>query len=326
MDLLDKTLLITGIGDFIGLRAAEMALARGMKVQGLEPSPEKAEHVEGLGIKVVVGDINDLEALHVACTGADIVFHTSSLAEAAGDLDVFRRVNVEGTVQTAKVARDNGVQTFVHLSTVMVYGFKFPDQITEEGQLRDEKNPFCLSKIESEREIMAFNEPGKFGVIILRPGDIYGPGGHVWVVKPVQLMQAKKFVLINGGKGVCNHVYVDNLIDALFLALEHEAHGEVFNITDGDPTTWKEYYHYLADISGQARPGIAMPAVVAKTALKQMGKNADILPESIDFITRAQTYSIEKAKRLLGYEPRITLAEGMARTREWLEQAGVLQR
>jgi nucleoside-diphosphate-sugar epimerase len=326
MNLQDKTLLITGIGDFIGLRAAEMALARGMKVQGLEPSPAKAAYVENLGIKVVIGDINNLEALQVACTGSDIVFHTSSLAEASGDINVFRQVNVEGTVQTAKVAQNNGAQTFVHLSTVMVYGFKFADQITEEGQLRDEKNPFCLSKIESEREIMAFHKPGQFGVIILRPGDIYGPGGQVWVVKPIQLMQQKKFVLINGGKGVCNHLYVDNLIDALFLAIEQEAHGEVFNLTDGEQTTWKDYYHHLADISGQTRPAIAMPAVVAKTVLKQMGKNADILPESIDFVTRAHTYSIDKAKRLLGYQPRITLAEGMARTAEWLERSGVLQR
>jgi nucleoside-diphosphate-sugar epimerase len=324
MDLQNKTLLITGIGDIIGRRTAEIALSRGMRVQGLEPCPIKARRLEALGINVVVGDINDVQALQLACEGAEIVFHASFMAEAGGDLALFRRVNVEGTVKTAQVAKRYGVKTFVHLSSVLVYGFKFPDQITEEAILHNEKNPFCLSKIESEREIMKFNDPGHFGIIILRPGDVYGPGAEVWVVKPLRLMQNKKFVMINGGKGIFNHLYIDNLADALFLALEREANGEVFNITDGVRTTWKDYYHRLADVSGQVKPVISMPALAAKTALRQMGKAVDLMPESIDFVTRANTYSIEKARGILGYEPRITLDEGMTLTGEWLASSGYL--
>jgi nucleoside-diphosphate-sugar epimerase len=324
MNLQNKTLLITGIGDFIGLRTAEMALARGMQVRGLEASPEKAWWAESLGATVVVGDINDVSALQTACAGADIVFHTTSHAEAGGDLAVFRRVNVAGTITTAEVAKSAGVRTFVHLSSVMVYGFKFPDQITEEARLYSARNPFCLSKVESEQEIIKFNHPPQFGVIILRPGDIYGPGAQVWIVKPLQLMQKQSFVLINGGKGICNHVYVDNLVDAFFLALEKEAHGQILNITDGCRTTWKDYYHHLAGVSGQSKPELSMPALAVKTALQQMGKTLDLMPESIDFVTRTQTYSIEKAKRLLGYAPRIDLAEGMTRTGEWLASSGFL--
>ena len=324
MNLTNKTLLITGIGDFIGLRAAQMAIERGMKVQGLEPSPEKAKKAQELGAVVFVGCTNDEESLEKACEGADIVFHTAAITEAGGELEFFRRVNVDGTINTAKAAKKAGVKTFVHLSSVMVYGFKFPDQITEEGPLRGENNPFCQTKIESENEVLKFNNPTDFGVIIIRAGDIYGPGAPAWVVRPLQLMQKRKFVLIDGGRGICNHVYLDNLIDGVFLAVEKEAYGEAFNITDGCQTTWKKYYTQLAEIGGQPKHIMSMPALLVKTAIRQQGKKADVFPESIDFVTRPHTYSLEKARQVLGYEPRINLDEGMARIAKWLRNTDIV--
>ncbi|MEC4818264.1 MAG: NAD-dependent epimerase/dehydratase family protein [Scytonema sp. PMC 1069.18] len=319
MNLNNKTLLITGIGDFIGWRTAEMAIEQGMQVRGLEVSPEKAKKAEDLGLQVVIGSTNDEEALLSACEGVDIVFHAAAKNDAGGSIEMFRKINVEGTANTVKVAKKAGVKTFIHLSSVMVYGFKFPDQITEEGPLRGENNPFCQTKIESESEVLKFNTPTDFGVIIIRAGDIYGPDAVAWVLRPLQLMQKKKFVLINGGSGICNHIYIDNLIDAIFLAIEKEAYGEIFNITDGCNTIWKEYYTRLAEIAGYSKPSVSMPAFVAKTAIRQMGKNADVYPESIDFVTRPHTYSIEKAKRTLGYEPKINLDEGMTRVAKWLQ-------
>ncbi len=318
MELQDKTLLITGIGDFIGRRAAEMALARGMKVVGLEPSPEKAQPVKELGAIVYIGDTNDQMTLAHACKGVEIVFHTESKNDAGGAIDSFRTVNVEGTIKAATAAKQAGAKAFIHLSSALVYGFSFPNSVTEEEPLRDQKNPFCQTKIESEQAVLKFNDAQEFGVIVIRAGDIYGPGGSVWVLRPLKMMEKKMFVLINGGRGICNHLYVDNLIDGIFLAVEKEAYGEAFNLTDGCQTTWREYYERLAEIGGHPKPVISVPALVAKTTLRQMGKKADLLPESIDFVTRSHAYSIEKATRLLGYQPRIDLAKGMERTADWL--------
>ncbi len=320
MNLKNKTLLITGIGDFIGLRAAEMAIQRGIKVHGLESSQDKAKKAQELGAQVFVGSISNKEILEKACNGADIVFHTVSVIEAGGSMDLFRSVNVGGAVNTAKAAKKAGVRAFVHLSTVMVYGFCFPNYVTEEGPLRGENNACCQTKIESEIEVLKFNNPTDFGVIVIRAGDVYGPGSDVWVVRPLQYMQKKKFVLADGGRGLINYVYLDNLIDAMFLAVEKEAYGEAFNITDGRQTTWKEYCTRLAEIGGFPKPVISMPALLVKTAIRRQGKKADLLPESVDFITRTHAYSIEKARRVLGYEPRINFDEGMARTAEWLQK------
>lgn len=319
MDLKDKTFVITGIGDFVGLRAAEMAIERGMKVRGLESCPEKASKAEKLGAEVIVGSINDKQALKKACQGGDIVFHTISVLEPSGSMELFRSVNVDGTIRTAQVAQSMGVKSFVHLSTVMVYGFRFPKNVTESGSLRGENNPCCQTKIESETEILKFNNPNDFGVIIIRAGDVYGPEGDVWVTRPLKFMRQKNFVLADGGRGIISYVYLDNLIDAVFLAVEKEAYGEAFNITDGHQITWKEYCARLAEIVGMPKPALSMPAMLLKTAIRSQGKNFDILPESVDFITRPHAYSIEKARSYLGYEPKILLDEGMALTAKWLQ-------
>lgn len=324
MNLSERTLLISGIGGFIGLRAAELAIAQGMKVRGLQRSADKAKKAQKLGAEVIVGSVTDPATAQKACQGVDIVLHTAAVAKEGGELEHFREVNVGGTVNMAKAAKNAGVKTFVHLSSAMVYGFKYPNRIAEEGPLRGENNPYCQTKIEGEKELLQLNAPPDFGIIIIRPGDVYGPGSISWIVRPLLLMRKRLFALANGGRGVMNHVYVDNLIEAIFLAVEKEAYGEAFNITDGQETSWKEYFTRLAEIGGVPAP-FSMPAGVIKSLLGQtvVGKKTDTLPESVDFVSRPYAYSIAKAQRMLSYEPKIALEEGMRRTQEWLQKTDI---
>jgi nucleoside-diphosphate-sugar epimerase len=317
MDLNRKTLLITGIGSFIGLRTTEMAIERGLQVRGLEQSPTAAQTAERSGATVIVGSTTDKSAIARACEGVDIVFHTESVTQPTGDLEHFRAVNVGGTVNAATAAKQAGVQAFVHLSSALVYGFNYPDGITEEGRLEGENNPFCQTKIESEVEVLRFNDLPRFGVVILRAGDIYGPGADAWVARPLELMQQQAFVLVDGGRGIMNHLYIDNLVDGVFLSLEKEAYGESFNLTDGCKTSWKEYYLRLAEIGGMPKP-MSMPSFLVKKAARFKSKEANISPAAIDFVTRQYAYSTEKAQRVLNFVPHIGLNEGMERTATWL--------
>jgi nucleoside-diphosphate-sugar epimerase len=321
MDLRYKTLLITGIGSFMGQRTAEMALERGINVRGLEKDPSAAQRLKSKGIEVVIGSVTDLTALKIACQDVDFVFHTESVLEASGDLEYFRAVNVEGTINAVTAARQAKAQAFVHLSSVMVYGFKYPDRVTETGRLQGENNPFCQTKIESEAEVLKYNNPPEFGVIAIRAGDIYGPGAETWVLRPLKLMEQKVFVLIDGGRGTINHLYIDNLVDGVFLALEKEAYGEVFNLTDGAQTSWKDYYLRLADIGGMPQPA-SVPGFLVKKAAQFKGKEVNFSPAAIDFVTRQHTYSIEKAQRMLNFVPQVGFEEGMARTAAWLRSSG----
>jgi nucleoside-diphosphate-sugar epimerase len=329
MNINNKTLLISGIGGFIGLRAAQIALARGMKVRGLQHSQFKAEKAQKLGAEVIVGSITEPATALQACLGVDIVLHTAALARENGSLAHFHEINVGGTINMAQAAKNAGVKTFIHISSCMVYGFNYPNLVTESGPLRGENNPYCQTKIEAEEALIKLNTPPDFGIVIIRPGDVYGPGSIFWIVRPLLLMRQKFFALVNNGQGVMNHVYIDNLIDAIFLAIEKEPYGEAFNITDGQITSWKEYFTRLAEIAGLPKPfslskeKVRFLLQLRHQGKKLFGKKVDILPETVDFITRPHAYSIAKAQKLLGYEPKIDLSEGMRQTQEWLHKTDI---
>ncbi|MEA5550394.1 NAD-dependent epimerase/dehydratase family protein [Anabaena cylindrica UHCC 0172] len=326
MNLHSKTLLITGIDEFIGLRAAELAIAQGMKVRGLQSSSVQNKNLQNLGVEIIVGSITDAKIAQQACQGVDIVLHTTQLAEEAGELKNFRDINVSGTLNIAKAAKQSGIKTFVHLSSVLVYGFDYADNVTESGLLSGDNNPYCQTKIEAETELLKLNSSSDFGIIIIRPGDVYGPGSIPWIVRPVLMMRQKLFAYANDGKGVMNHLYIDNLIDAIFLAMEKESYGEIFNITDGEKTSWKEYFIHLAAMENLSAP-MSLPKEEMKLFLrvrhqgqKLFRKKADILPESVDFMSRPYAYSIAKAENILNYKPKVDLEEGMKRTHEWLQK------
>jgi nucleoside-diphosphate-sugar epimerase len=329
MNLQDKTLLITGITGFIGSRAAELAQARGLKVRGLVRSPDRATALKDRGIEVVIGDITDPTAAAAACQGVDLVLHTAAIVQIDGDPDAFRRTNQQGAVTMAQAAKQQGVKAFVHVSSVMVYGFDYPAYATETAALRGENNPYCQTKIDSERELLQLNQPPEFGVIVIRPGDVYGPNSGAWVVEPLTYMRRKEFALPKLGKGCLNHVYVDNLVDAIFLAFEQEAYGEIFNITDGQNTTCKDYFTRLAAVANLPAP-ILLPTFLAKFLLKQRikkqqknGEPIDLPLDSINWMSRPYPYSIQKAQTQLGYQPQVSLEQGMEQIRQWLQSHSV---
>jgi nucleoside-diphosphate-sugar epimerase len=326
MNLQNKTILITGIGEFIGLRTAQLAIANGMKVCGMQSSADKAKKAQNLGTKVIIGNITDSTTAELACQGVDIVVHTDEIAKEGGSLEEFRKVNVDGTINIAKAAKNAGVKTFVYISSGLVYGFNYPKHITEEGPLSGDNNPYCQTKIEAEQALLQLNNPPDFGIINLRAGDVYGPGSIPWIVRPLIMMRQKLFAYAGDGMGIINHVYIDNLVTAIFLAIEKETYGETFNITDGQETTWKEYFTCLAEMAGLPAP-FSLPKDDLKLFLKLryqgqklFRKQADILPEAVDFMTRPYAYSIEKARKNLSYEPKIKLEEGMRLTQEWVKK------
>ncbi|CDN14358.1 oxidoreductase [Richelia intracellularis] len=144
-------------------------------------------------------------------------------------------------------------------------------------------------------------------------------------------MKQKLFAYVNDGSGVINHCYIDNLIDAIFLAIEKEPYGEVFNITDGQSTSWKSYFDYLAQMTDLPIP-FALPKDELKLFLKLrcqgqklFRKPVDIFPEAVDFMSRPHAYSIEKARDILNYEPSVSLEEGLEFTKQWLQQTDLKQ-
>jgi nucleoside-diphosphate-sugar epimerase len=321
---------ITGIGGFIGLRMAERAVERGMRVQGLDASATAADLARQRGADVVVGDVMDKDAVARASRGADVMFHTAAIVEEDGDRALYHRINVEGTLTVAAGARAAGVRQFVQLSSVMVYGFDYPPFVAEEGPFRGEGNPYCETKLESDRLALSLHAPGTFEITVIRPGDVYGARSRPWVLRPLELMRKRLFFLIDGGRGTMNHVHVDNLLDAVFLALEKRAAGEAFNVTDGGQTSFADYFGRLASMLGRKRLPSAPGALVrrgfalAGRAGAQIGIRLPVSSAAVDFVSRPHPYSIARVRRVLGYEPRVSLDQGMTDIERALRATGQL--
>jgi nucleoside-diphosphate-sugar epimerase len=324
---------ITGIGGFIGRRIAEALRDLGMTVRGVDIDERAAKRARDLGFDASVGDICDRDAMRIMCEGASVVVHTAAILGEAGAWDLYRRVNVEGTRTVIESAREGGARRVVHLSSVMVYGFDYPPNVTEDGPLSGENNPYCQTKIESEEAALELHRRGGTDVVILRPGDVYGPGSIPWIVRPLTMMNKRLFVLPDGGRGIINHLYVDNLCDAVSLAIEptRAVGGDVFNVTDGGFTTFNTFFNELARWAHVGwypkLPGsLLRPAfTLLDKAARRLGIESPAHPNAVDFLSRPHAVSIEKARARLGYSPRITLEEGFATTHAWALREGLVR-
>ena len=328
------TVAVTGVSGFIGDAVARRYADAGATVRGLDRrTPDPADPLTPDAdprVEYVVGDVTRPADLRRLVEGADIVVHTAAIVAESGDWRDFDRVNAQAPRWVALAARDAGARSFVHLSSVMVHGFDFPDGVAEDGPLDHATNPYCATKIRAEHLLRGLDRPGDFNVHIVRPGDVYGPYSTPWIVRPVQHMRDGTFLYVS--PSAINHVYIDNLVDAIETAVTAGAplSGVPVTATDGVATPSREFYGYYADLIGMrfapTVPGwLAEPAVGALAAVLPRGlrRRLDLDRESIRYLRRHGTYDTSRL-RGLGWSPKVSLAEGHERTAAWLREVGLL--
>ena len=333
MELRGFSALVTGASGFIGGRLAErLATEEGLRVRAMVRDPKKAKRLQNLPLEVVRADLLDLESLRKAVDGCDLVFHCAAVVRETGDRNEFFDTNVKGTENILRVSRDAGVKKFIHFSSVSVYGMDPPDRTDETTPFQPCGNLYCDTKIAAEKAVWAAHHEARLPVVVIRPANVYGPYSNPWTVRPIKLINSGQMILINGGTGLCNYVYIDNLLDATLAgAKRDESVGEVYLVSDGMPVTWKEFFGYYAQMAG--KPGIrSVPEWIGKAialgmeiSSKLTGKPPKITREAVSFLTRKARFSIEKARHELGFQPRFSLEEGMKLTEQWLREAGYLR-
>ena len=328
------TIAITGAAGFIGDAIARRYADAGWRVRGLDlRAPDDADLLTPAPdgrVDYRVGSVTDTDAVTGLVEGADVVVHTAALVAESGDWSTFMRLNGAVPRDVAIAARDAGVSSFVHLSSVMVHGFDFPQDCAEDGPLDPAGNPYCASKIVSERLLQGIDVPGTFNVHIIRPGDVYGPLSVPWIVRPVQHLRSGTYLHIAGS--VINHIYIDNLVDAIEVVVAAGApvSGRPFIATDGAATPAGDFWGPYAALLGKHRlitaPGwLAEPIVGAAAAAlpARLRARLDLDRQSIRYLRRRARYS-NRALVSLGWRPRVMLPEGQARTAAWLERVGML--
>jgi len=334
MELRGLSALVTGASGFIGGRLAErLATEEGVRVRAMVRHAKKAERLRKLPLEIVQADLLDLESLRGAIDGCDLVFHCAAVVRETGDRNEFLGTNVKGTENILNVSRDAGVKRFIHFSSVSVYGMNPPDRADETTPYQPCGNLYCDTKIAGEKAVWAAHQEAGLPVVVIRPANVYGPYSNPWTIRPIKLVNSGQMMLINGGTGLCNYVYIDNLLDATLAATKRDQSvGQVYLITDGIAVTWKKFFGYYAQMAG--KPKIrSVPKWLGKAIAlgmevtsKLSGKPPKLTREAVGFLTREARFSIEKARRELGYQPRFSLEEGMKLTEQWLREAGYLPR
>lgn len=232
-----RKVLITGATGFIGGRLAEkLILYHNADVRALVRNFTHASNIARFNLEMVGGDIVDAEAVDRAVAGCDAVFHCAHDFAARN-----AQRNLDGARVLAEACLRHKVRRFVHVSSAAVYE-PLPD-----GDL-DESIPaepcgwtYPDNKLAVERMLMRYGKEHGRPVVVLQPTIVYGPFCVSWTLLPIARLRSGRVVL--PGEGLCNAVYVDDVVDALILAMHRdEAVGERFLISGANPVTWREFY------------------------------------------------------------------------------------
>lgn len=313
---------ITGANGFIGRALANRLRELGADVTGVDLHPDPANGV-------VEGSTTQPEAWAEALAGVDTVIHTAAIVSNAASLDDAWTVNVLGTRRVLAAAAAAGVRRFVHISSIMAYGFDYPDGVDETYPVRVCGYSYPDTRVNSEAVVLTAHAAGEIDCTIVRPGDVYGPGS-VWVREPLKMIKSRQMILPARGRGVFTPVYIDNIVDGILLTLTNDAaSGQVFTITDGYAVECKEYFGRLAVMAGGSvttlPTALAVPLVrAAGGLLRGLGQRSELADASMLMLARKGRYSIEKSRSVLGFEPRVTFDQGMAAVEAWAREEGLI--
>jgi nucleoside-diphosphate-sugar epimerase len=309
------TVAVTGAG-FIGTAMCRRLVAEGHDVVGVDLDPAAAGRVTETGAQFRRADTSDRGAVRGALAGAELVVHTAALLPGSASMADAVRVNVGGTENVCVAARDAGVRRVVHVSSIAAWGYDFKTDITEDQPLATHSShPYIATKAASELVAR------KHGATVVKPGDVYGPGSQPWAVLPVDMIKSGRMALPAKGRGILTLVYVDDLVDCLYRALTMpEAEGGVFTAWDGNPVTAKEFFDHYARMLGKR--GVRTAPEVLLRPVMRLTPGVD--PGDLQFVRRHAVFPNARARAVLGWEPKVTLDEGMRRTEAWLRETGRL--
>jgi nucleoside-diphosphate-sugar epimerase len=321
-----KTFLITGVNGFIGSQIAERLLKEGNKVRGLVRKTSDLKFIKGFDIELFNGDITDYESVLTASKGVDQIIHVAALAADWGAYQTFYEINVNGTLNVAKAAIAAKVERMVYISTTAMYGYGRND-VKESDPKAITKFAYNETKRLAEDVVFGFAKESGLKLTALKPGNVFGPRDRTFMEKYLDAMVSGKIAYVDGGKRKTCPVYIDNLVDLIMLATEkNEAIGETFFATDGMDINWKEFTDKFADEMELKRPTTSFPFALAFSAafVLEMIYKA-IGSKTPPMLTRYRisnagydyTFSIEKAKSVLGFSPKVDFETAVKRTCEW---------
>ncbi|MDC3960025.1 NAD-dependent epimerase/dehydratase family protein [Polyangium jinanense] len=328
VSLTEVPVLVTGASGFIGGRLAERLAAEDKaSVVGAGRSFSEEARLRDAGVTIHRADVRDAGAMERLCEGKRVVFHLAAWVERGkgGEADAYA-VNVDATRALVTAAARAGCERFVLVSTISAYGLPSTDHI-------DESVPIDVAQADLYGRTKALGEEAareaaaktNLAISIVRPAMVYGPRSGGWTVGMLRLVQKGVPVIFGNGQGYAYPVYVDDVVDMVRLAATRpEARGEAFNASDA-AITWERFFSFYGAMSGKRPRRVPMPiAYLIARANELLKLGIPLTAERLERYVRKLQYPTEKAERLLGWQVRVPLDEGMRRSEAWLRETGKL--
>jgi nucleoside-diphosphate-sugar epimerase len=319
------TILVTGAGGFLGGRTAARLVASGRRVRILWR--DKPGRRPPAGMEVALGDLGDEASLEAALQGVSSVIHCAAKCGIWGPLAEYIETNTMGTARILAAARRQGARRLIHVSSTSVVFHGGPlDGVDESAPYRlDPGQPYAYSKALAERLVLSADSPD-LRTVALRPHLIWGPGDPHLLPRLAERARKGRLVLFSGGPWMVDTTYVDNAADAVIAALERleagaPAGGQAFFIAQDEPMDLNLLINRLLKAVGapqtrrrmSPRVGLAAATVIEGLwRLMRLRKEPPLTVFTARQMSNPNWFDLGKARRLLGWSPKISIAEGVA--------------
>jgi nucleoside-diphosphate-sugar epimerase len=316
-------ILVTGGTGFLGRHLARALLTRGHRVRLLGREFAQVSDLTAMGAQPIRADLRDREAVVAACVGAEAVFHVGALSAPWGKRAEFMATNVGGTEAVIAGCREPGVRRLIYVSSPSVT-FAGRD-VRDQGE--DAPYPHRFASIYSRTKKLGedrVNAAARHGLatVIIRPKAIFGPGDNALLPRLIDAARRGRLVQIGHGQNLVDLTYVENVVQALLLALDAPAAvGHTYTITNGEhPRLWDVIATVMRHLGLPERfRSVPLPAALTAATLLEAraaltGREPLLTRYSAAILARNQTYAIAAARSDLGYSPAISVTEGIART------------
>lgn len=326
-----KIALVTGANGFIGSHLSCKLVEEGFKVIGLSRTAKSNnvlfnKYIKENKIEMLEGDIVSFDFSKLP--KANYIFHIAGKVCVWGSIESFMAVNYEGTKRVLEYAKRVKSEYFCQVSSVAVYGFYGYKNLPETGEKKPFKNGYSLSKLAVENLVETECKNSDIDYVIIRPGNVYGEYDYTSSHEIYGRIQREKMLISAGGRYESCFVYVGNLVDAMLLtAFTPAARNTDYNVTDGHRETLREMFTAIAKEFGVRPKFTNVPAWAAKLLavlveriykLFRIKKTPLITKFSVWQNCADYSFSIDKLKRI-GFEPKVSMKEGINRTVKWFK-------
>lgn len=324
---LPARVFITGANGFIGRKLYERYQGMGCEVLGMDLEADQQRNV-------VAGDLTNPESWKNHAKDCDLFINTAAVVSLAADWEAYKAVSLAGVRNALDVSIQGGAKRFVHFSSIAAMGWDYQPGADERAPVAiGEEYRYGVAKAASEHTVLAAHAAGEIDCTIIRPGDVYGPGSRPWLLEPLRMAKAGQLILPNGGEGIFTPVYIDDLVDGTVLAAGlPSGSGRIFILWGNEEVTCKEFFSHHWQWAGRKGNPPSIPLAAALKLTKgiwwinrKLNRKDEVTPDTMLMFSRTGGYSIENARKHLGFEPKVSLKDGLERSEQWVRETGQIE-